>query len=109
MSSEVQPGTHRPYKFVAAGGLVAVISDADVEQTGFKIGSYYRLTAGEAGGVGRWGATEATAADGGFDFALAPNESIVVVATAAALSIKEFSSASASTALLFIQELDMAA
>ena len=97
--------TYKPRRFVAAGGLVAIISDADIEQTGFISGKLYKLTAGEAGCVCRWSATEATAADGGFDFAIGANESVVVEAQFTSLSVKEMSSASAATAVLFISEV----
>ncbi len=98
--------TAQPTAFVKLGGVAIAITAASVEQTGFIVGEYYRMTAAEDACVCRWGTTDAAPADGSFDFAIGANESVTVIALETALNVEEASSVSAATAALFVAKID---
>jgi hypothetical protein len=58
--------------YVPEGGLLVALGAATVEQTGMLPGHTYEFVA-SAPALARWGADDASIADGGFDFTLPAN------------------------------------
>ena len=92
---------HKAFRFVQDGGLLLAVTAASASQA-VKQGYAYRITAILGSAYCSFQGT-ASAADGGFDFVVSPAESIVVVATSAALHAIE---AQAQDVTLLIQEID---
>lgn len=92
--------------YVALAGLVVLIGDASVEQTGMKAGVEYEFVATDPC-VCRWDTTDAAPADGGFTFAVPANVPVRYVCPSGntLLNVEEASAASAATAVLMISEL----
>lgn len=90
-------------QFDAINGQLILITAATVQQDDFVIGRDYWLVA--IGGVAlcRWGTDDAVAADGGFDFAVGPNGSPVIVrATSVSMNVIEADASSSATAVLTV-------
>ncbi len=92
--------------YATDGGLLVLITAASVEQTGLKAGEVYEFVASWPCVV-RWGADDATIADGGFDFACPAGS--VIRATCpygdAAVNVLEASAESNTDATLLISHL----
>lgn len=86
-------------------GLVILIGATTVEQTGILPGETYEFLASDPC-VCRWGADDASAADGGFDFVVGHVISRVrCPAGVTAINVIELSAASAATAVLAISRV----
>jgi len=91
--------------YAVDGGLLVLIGAATVEQTGLLPGETYVFLASDPC-LCRWGAGDASIADGGFGFAVGPNPVVVVCPTGVtAVNVIELSAASAATAALAISRV----
>ena len=92
--------------FKALGGLIVLLSNVAVEQTGLVIGRTYQFTV--VGGVAlvRLDTTAAAASDGSFDFAVVPGQIVYAVARTTFCNIIELDTSSSATAALTIAEVD---
>lgn len=87
-------------------GLLVLLGAATVEQTGMVAGRVYEFAAQGGGALVRWGAGDATIADGGFDF-LVPGGGVVrstCPAGVTAVNIIESDAGSIATAVVCISE-----
>lgn len=84
------------------GGVSVVISDASVEQTGLEPGASYDFVATGGTALCRWDTTAATAADGGYTFAVPPGTVVRVrnPADNTLLNVIEAEAGSTATAIL---------
>ncbi len=89
--------------YTVDGGLIVLIGAATVEQTGFSAGQTYEFLASDPC-LCRWGAGDATIADGGFDFACPAGSIIRAVCPSgdSAINVIEMTSASDGAATLAI-------
>lgn len=108
-------GRTGPYRFVAGGGIKIAVGATTVEITTMKPGRRYLLvhsTGGDAattqspGCVGRWSASDASSANGGFDFAIPAGGWLEIVAQGTTLNVIEMDATSAATAALYICEIE---
>jgi hypothetical protein len=97
----------REVVYKALGGLTVLITAASVEQTGLKAGVLYEFTAVGGHALCRWDTTAATAADGGYTFAVSPGDSIRVRCPTGntLLNVIEASADSAPAATLILAEI----
>lgn len=103
------PSNSGQYK--RAGGLLVLLGAATVEQTGMVAGRTYEfVTAGDSGDTAlvRWGADDASIADGGFDFAVPVGAVIrsVCPAGVTAVNIIEAEAGTSATAAVLIAEVE---
>jgi hypothetical protein len=97
-------------KYATDGGLLVLVGAATVEQTGMKPGRTYEFVMSDTNGVTalcRWGADDASIADGGFDFAV-PSGAVVraVCPTGdSAINVIEAEAGATATAALLISEV----
>lgn len=89
------------------GGFIIVVSDVAVEQTGLKPGALYEFVAHQCCALCRWDTTSASAADGGFTFAVVPGHSQTVRCPAGntLLNVIEANALSGAGATLTISEI----
>ena len=108
----------RVLSFRSGSGIKVAVGGTTVEITSLLPGRTYRMThsAGgdaavtqSAGCVCRFSASDASSANGGFDFAIAAGESLLVRAppgnAGTVLNVIEMDATSAATAALYIQEV----
>jgi len=90
------------------GGLLVLVGAATVEQTGMTAGRTYEFVAHDAAALVRWGAGDASIADGGFDFCVPQNAAIrsVCPASVTAVNVIEANAASVATATLTIAHVE---
>ncbi len=109
------PAPSQSASYVAAGGLLVLLGAATVEQTGLVAGRTYEFTVSSAGTAGagggalaRWGASDASIADGGFDFAIPSGSAIRSVCPAGitAINIIEAEGGTVATAVVLISEVE---
>ncbi len=93
-------------KYVIDDGQLILIGAATVEQTGFEAGETYEFVASDPC-LCRWGAGDATIADGGFTFCVPANLPIRAVCPSgiSAVNVIELSAASAATAALAVSKV----
>ena len=103
--SQVNQNVSAP-KYVVDGGLLILIGAATVEQTGMLPGETYAFLATDPA-VCRWGADDASAADGGFDFLVPPGILVFAVCPSGdtAINVIELSAASAATAAMGVSRV----
>ena len=90
------------------GGVIVLITSATVEQTGMVAGRTYEFVAIDGGALCRWGADDASIADGGFDFAVPKNGNAIRAVCPAgdtAINVIESDGGSVATAVLCISEV----
>ena len=89
--------------YVAEGGLLVALGAATVEQTGMLPGHTYEFVA-SAPALARWGADDASSADGGFDFVIPANTPVRAVCPAGdtAINIIEANADSSANATVHI-------
>ncbi len=92
--------------YAVDGGLIILIGAATVEQTGMIGSQVYQFTASDPC-LCRWGADDASIADGGFDFAIGAGETMEAVCPPldTAINVIELSSGSATAATLAISRI----
>lgn len=100
--------TRRELKFIRSGSKTVVFSDVTAEQTGMIPGRLYRFTAIGGQALVRWGADDATAADGGYDFAVVPGDAVVTRCPegTTAFNVIESDAGSIATATLIAAAID---
>jgi hypothetical protein len=91
--------------FVALAGKLVLLGAVSVEQTGFIKGRTYAFVAVGGTALVRWDTTAATIADGGFDFAVPPGETVYAVARDTLVNIIEAEAGSTATAAVLIGEV----
>jgi hypothetical protein len=93
--------------YIRDGGKLVLLGAATVEQTGLIAGNTYEFTAVGGTALLRWGADDATIADGGFDFALSPGNTIKAVCPAgdSAINIIEAEAGTTATAAVLIAQV----
>jgi hypothetical protein len=98
----------REMKFVRSGSKTVVFSDVTAEQTGMIAGRLYRFSCIGGQALVRWGADDATVADGGYDFAVVPGAYIDVRCPPAttAFNVIESDAGSIATATLIAAAID---
>ena len=96
-------------KYVADSGLVVLLGAATVEQTGMVAGQVYEFTSTGGTAICRWGADDASAADGGFDFAVPPGAVVRAICPSgdSAINIIEAEAGSTATAVVTITKVDV--
>ena len=90
--------------YAVDGGTIILITAATVEQTGMRAGATYDFVATGGTALCRWGAGDATIADGGFDFAVPPGVVVSAICQTGdtAINVIEAESGSSATAVLAI-------
>jgi hypothetical protein len=94
--------------YAQGGGLLVLITAATVEQTGLVAGNTYEFVAIDGGALVKWGAADATIADGGFDSAVPKNGGpfrAVVPAGITAINVIESDAGSVATAALLVSKV----
>ena len=93
--------------YVAGGGLIVALGATTVEQTGMLPGWLYEFTTMGGHALMRWGASDASAADAGFDFAVSPGGVVRAVCPTniTAINIIEADAQSVATAQVAIARL----
>jgi hypothetical protein len=102
------PLPHDGAQYFALGGMIVAIGATTVEQTGFVPGGTYELKAVGGLALCRWGAGDASAADGGFDFAVGPGTTGLIVVCpeeTTAMNVIEAETGSTATATLAISRI----
>jgi hypothetical protein len=99
---------HDELIFITAKSKTVVFSDVTAEQTGVVPGTLYRFTAIGGQALVRWGASDATAADGGYDFAVVPGDAVMarVPAGITAFNVIESDAGSIATATLIASAVE---
>ena len=94
--------------YAALGGLVILIGDASVEQTGLLPGATYEFHAVDASCVCRWDTTDAAPADGSFTFFVGEGETKRVRNPAGntLLNVEEADAGSVATAVLLMARVN---
>ncbi len=109
------PSPSKSASYIADGGLLVLLGAATVEQTGMVAGRTYEFVVSSAGTAGagsaalcRWGAADASIADGGFDFAVPSGSGVRSVCPAGitAINIIEAEGGTVATAVVLISEVE---
>lgn len=100
--------SERELKFTRSGSKTVVFSDVTAEQTGMIPGRLYCFTCIGGQALVRWGADDATAADGGYDFAVTPGAMVFTRCPAGttAFNVIESDAGSIATATLIAAAVD---
>jgi len=91
------------------GGLLVLLGAATVEQTGMVAGRTYEFAADDGAALIRWGAGDASIADGGFDFCVPRNCTVrsTCPAGVTAVNVIEANAGSVATATLTIADVQI--